>query len=70
MLAALLSLPILLWLYFTAVYSTTVVQDRYHFAAIPFIAVLAAIPLELFLNRRESSKASQRTDQKVLQPAQ
>jgi len=45
---ATLSIPILLWLYFTGVYSTTVVQDRYHFAAIPFIAVLAGLAVQSF----------------------
>lgn len=69
MIAALLSLPILLWLYFTAVYSTTVVQDRYHFAAIPFIAVLAAISLDLWSKRVQSSKKSFRSDQQMLQHA-
>lgn len=34
--------PVLIWAYFTAVHAVTVIQDRYHFAFIPFIVVLAA----------------------------
>jgi len=68
--AAVMSLPILLWLYFTGVYSTTVVQDRYHFAAIPFIAVLAALALQCFgdrfLTRREPQSAEVRMRQTVV----
>ena len=33
------------WIYFTAVYSVIVVQDRYHFPSHPFIAILAAIAI-------------------------
>ena len=33
--------PVLLWAYFAAVHAVTVIQDRYHFAAIPFMATLA-----------------------------
>jgi hypothetical protein len=33
------------WLYFTAVYAVTVIQDRYHFAAVPFIALLGGLAL-------------------------
>ena len=33
------------WLYFTAVYAITVIQDRYHFAAVPFIALLGGLAL-------------------------
>ena len=36
---------ILIWAYFAAVHSITVVQDRYHFASIPFIAMLAGVAL-------------------------
>jgi hypothetical protein len=34
-----------LWLYFTAVYAVTVIQDRYHFAVVPFIAMLGGLAL-------------------------
>jgi hypothetical protein len=33
------------WIYFTAVYSVLLVQDRYHFSSDPFIAMLAAIAM-------------------------
>jgi 4-amino-4-deoxy-L-arabinose transferase-like glycosyltransferase len=39
----LLSPPVLLWGYFTAVHAVSVIQDRYHFAAIPAIALLAGV---------------------------
>ena len=32
-------------LYFTAIYATFVVQDRYHFPSHPFVSILAAVPL-------------------------
>lgn len=41
--ATLLHPAILLWAYFTAVHAITVIQDRYHFAAIPAIAMLAGV---------------------------
>lgn len=34
--------PVLLWVYFTSVHAVTVIQDRYHFAVIPFVAILAS----------------------------
>ena len=42
---ALLNPTVLIWVYFTAVYSVFVVVDRYHFPSHPFIAMLAAIAL-------------------------
>lgn len=45
LIAVLCAPPILIWAYFTAVHAVTVIQDRYHFAAIPFIAMLAASAL-------------------------
>ena len=36
---------VIFWLYFTAVYAITVIQDRYHFAAVPFIALLGGLAL-------------------------
>jgi 4-amino-4-deoxy-L-arabinose transferase-like glycosyltransferase len=69
-LSAILSFPILLWTYFTGVYSTTVVQDRYHFAAIPFIAILAAVALQPVWKKMTSSGASHEADLPVLQSTQ
>ena len=39
------SVPIVMWCYFTALYSVFVVQDRYHFSSLPFIAILAGTAL-------------------------
>ena len=36
---------VLIWLYFTAVYSIFVVADRYHFPSHPFISMLAAVAI-------------------------
>jgi hypothetical protein len=41
--ATLLNPAVLIWMYFTAVHATTVIQDRYHFAAIPVMAMLAGV---------------------------
>ncbi|MBK9118902.1 MAG: glycosyltransferase family 39 protein [Phycisphaerales bacterium] len=43
LLGTLLSPPVLMWGYFTAVHAVSVIQDRYHFAAIPAIALLAGV---------------------------
>lgn len=51
---ALLSTPVWLWIYITAVHSVILVGDRFHLPAIPFIALLAALALQEF--RRERSK--------------
>ena len=42
---ALFQPAVIFWLYFTAVYAVTVIQDRYHFAAVPFIALLGGFAL-------------------------
>jgi 4-amino-4-deoxy-L-arabinose transferase-like glycosyltransferase len=42
---ALLSPPVWLWLYFTAVHAVIVVGDRYHMPAIPMVAILAGYTL-------------------------
>jgi hypothetical protein len=55
--AALISVPILVWLYFTALYAVFVVQDRYHFPTLPFIAMLAGVALNAFAQRRAIQKA-------------
>ena len=34
---------VLIWLYFTSVYAVMVIQDRYHFAAVPSIAILGGL---------------------------
>jgi hypothetical protein len=54
---AITSIPILMWLYFTALYAVFVVQDRYHFPALPFIAMLAGVALNAFAQRRAAQKA-------------
>jgi 4-amino-4-deoxy-L-arabinose transferase-like glycosyltransferase len=35
--------PIAIWVYFTLVHAVTVIQDRYHFAYIPLLALLAGM---------------------------
>ncbi len=40
---AMLDPALAMWAYFSAVHAVTVVQDRYHFPSIPFIAILAGI---------------------------
>ena len=42
-LQALTNPALLIWIYFTAVYSIFVVADRYHFPSHPFISMLAAV---------------------------
>lgn len=37
--------PLLFWGYFTGIHAITVIQDRYHFPSVPFIAMLASILL-------------------------
>lgn len=37
------NIAVLTWGYFAFVHAVTVIQDRYHFASIPFIAALAAL---------------------------
>jgi hypothetical protein len=36
---------LILWAYFAVLHAVTVIQDRYHFPSVPFVAVLAALPL-------------------------
>jgi hypothetical protein len=55
--AAITSVPVLLWLYFTALYAVFVVQDRYHFPTLPFIAMLAGVALDALFQRRAIQKA-------------
>lgn len=50
--ASLLSEPVWLWLYFTAIHAVIVVGDRYHMPAIPMIALLAAVSLSGLISRR------------------
>jgi len=45
LLETLMSPPVLLWIYFTAVYSIFVVADRYHFPSHPFMSMLAAVTI-------------------------
>jgi len=39
------SVPLVLWAYFTALHAVIVVQDRYHFPCLPFIAILAGVAI-------------------------
>lgn len=41
------------WIYFTAVYSLTVVQDRYHFPSQPFVAILSAVAIVSAMRRAQ-----------------
>ena len=43
--AALLSAPVWIWLYFTAIHAIIVTGDRYHIPATPLVAILAAVGL-------------------------
>ncbi|MEQ9357374.1 ArnT family glycosyltransferase [Coleofasciculus chthonoplastes] len=43
---------VLLWGYFAAVHAVIIAQDRYHFPSIPMIAILAALTLTSWLDRR------------------
>ena len=43
--SALLSTPVWLWLYFTAIHAIIIIADRYHIPAIPMVALLAAVGL-------------------------
>lgn len=47
-----------MWGYFAAVHAITVVQDRYHFPSIPFIAILASITLISVSTRQPAIKAT------------
>jgi 4-amino-4-deoxy-L-arabinose transferase-like glycosyltransferase len=49
---ALLSPPVWLWLYFTAVHGVIVVGDRYHMPAIPLIALLAGVTMAALARNR------------------
>ena len=44
--------PLYFWAYFILVHCVTVVNDRYHFPSIPFIAIFAAYALNFFVARR------------------
>ncbi len=54
--AAITSIPILMWLYFTAFYSVFHAEDRFHFATLPFIAMLAGVALNAFAQQRAMQK--------------
>lgn len=49
----LLSPPVWLWLYFTALHAVIVVGDRYHMPAIPMIALLTGLALSSLVLRQE-----------------
>lgn len=54
--AALLSEPVWLWLYFTAIHAIIVVGDRYHMPAIPMIALLAGLSIGAVLRSGSADK--------------
>ena len=54
--AAMLSPPVWLWAYFTAIHAIIVVGDRYHIPAIPMVALLAAVGLNAIARRSIASK--------------
>ncbi len=53
-----LSPPLVFWTYFALIHAITVVQDRYHFAAAPFIAMLAAFAIVPTGSPRQRPRAS------------
>lgn len=50
--AALMTPPVWLWLYITAVHSVILVGDRFHLPAVPFVAILAALAVSALLEWR------------------
>lgn len=44
---------VVIWGYFLAVHAVIVIQDRYHWPSVPFIAMLATLPIVALLGRRE-----------------
>lgn len=54
--ATLLSEPVWLWLYFTAIHAIIVVGDRYHMPAVPMIALLAGMALATPWRARTAAK--------------
>lgn len=48
----------LCWMYFAWVHAIIVIADRYHFPAIPFIAILAALALQAALTRTAEKDAT------------
>ena len=62
-LRALTNPALLIWIYFTAVYSIFVVADRYHFPSHPFISMLAALAINeagRFIERMMSARIAMR----------
>lgn len=57
-LAVFISPPALAWIYFASVHAIIVIQDRYHMPSNPFIALLFAGGLSLWLENRSAQKAS------------
>jgi 4-amino-4-deoxy-L-arabinose transferase-like glycosyltransferase len=53
--AAIAYIPIVLWIYFAAVHSVTVVGDRYHMPSIPFIAILAGYAVCAIVSGRDAA---------------
>ncbi len=57
---------VILWGYFASVHAVIVIQDRYHFPSIPFIAILGAVAVSFIVHRvrlgRRSADADQHDD--------
>lgn len=49
---------VVFWGYFLSVHAVVVIQDRYHWPSVPFIAVLAALPLVAVWERLTQSRSS------------
>ncbi len=49
---------VIFWGYFLAVHAIIVIQDRYHWPSVPFIAMLAALPLVAVLRKFSDSRSS------------
>lgn len=57
---------VVFWGYFLAVHAVVVIQDRYHWPSVPFIAMLAALPLVAVMQKvRPSQGDAEPTDRKI-----
>jgi 4-amino-4-deoxy-L-arabinose transferase-like glycosyltransferase len=57
-LQTLMNPTVLIWIYFTAVYSIFVASDRYHFPSHPYISMLAAVAILASVRRLQSRNGS------------
>ena len=51
--------PALLWGYFALVHAVTVIQDRYHFPSIPWIAMYSGLALASIFSTRRVARPAQ-----------